>query len=113
MTLKDKRLASAIQYNKNRAKRIGWLEYFDGILIMLNIASSDVSSSKFAISVSNWQKTHNLFSDGKIGPKTWSKMQEEGGRVVIKNLKNLVPSWLITLPSNLRSPMNLFYSRTS
>ncbi len=68
-------LASAVEYNKKKAKSVGWYNCFDEIVASVLKLNHSPNEETFAQEVADWQSKNNLNDDGKIGPSTWNKMK--------------------------------------
>lgn len=77
--LGGKALAKAVDYNRRRARSVGWYQHFN--LIVANALKLNYSPGEpaFAMAVADWQRANSLADDGKLGPSTWSKMKKIQG----------------------------------
>ncbi|MEM9223345.1 MAG: CHAP domain-containing protein [Pseudomonadota bacterium] len=63
------------QYNKKRARRVGWSGRWNGVCQALGVASPQVTPEDFSELVASWQSRHKpLKPDGKLGNETWRRM---------------------------------------
>ena len=73
--LSDANLASAVNYNRAKAKSVGWYSYFDTIVEKIFVLNYSPTEEEFARKVAEWQNKQGIHDDGKLGPNTWKKMQ--------------------------------------
>ncbi|MEM8663582.1 MAG: hypothetical protein AAGF49_05605 [Pseudomonadota bacterium] len=64
------------QYNKKRARRVGWSVRWPGVCQAVGVTSAAISPEEFSQLVANWQSRHEpLKPDGKLGNDTWQRMR--------------------------------------
>lgn len=68
-------LTRAVNYNRNRAKSIGWYDHYDAIVGNMLKLNYSPNEEAFAQALAEWQGKNGLDDDGKLGPDTWKKMR--------------------------------------
>ena len=89
-------LNDAVSYNEKYAASVGWINHYDQVLRILGFHSMCPTAPVFAQGVADWQKTRTD-PDGKLGPKTWDKMQSKGAKSPTGGASKTVPEWLNTM----------------
>ncbi len=62
----------AVRYNRRSSRKLGWS--FDQIRRFFGFGQMP-DERRLALTVAQWQQSHGLKVDGKIGPNTWKRMQ--------------------------------------
>lgn len=75
--LSSSQVSEAVNYNTSGAMSVGWALHYPTVATALGFYSHTPDPVQFSIAVGNWQAVRPpLTADGKLGPETWSKMQQ-------------------------------------
>jgi hypothetical protein len=99
-------LAAAMLANARWAERLGWNAYLSAIAVAIGTADQDAGGRDFALAVAGWQASHQLSSDGVLGPVTWSAMQ--AALSPADSLTGLVPADAPDVPSGYAAVVSTF-----
>jgi hypothetical protein len=99
-------LAAAMLANARWAKRLGWSAYLNAIAVAVGTTDQEAGGRDFALAVVGWQASHQLSSDGVLGPATWSAMQL--ALAPDDSLTGLVPAGAPDVPNGYDSVVSTF-----